>query len=147
MSNGILKLSAAVAMVVAMPGLAGAQSIVYGTSSPVAITAFGVDESFASGVVGGEVENPPQFFPVGVMLRFVNQTNVPATNVTFVVSDGKYTQRIVDKGTFSPDTQIKHNFPVARGIGASPHATCKVVQVDFADGSSWHVVDANVAKR
>jgi len=134
MSNHILKLSAAVAMTVAAPALANAQSVAYSSSSPVAITSFGVNESLA----GNNNEDPPQFTVSGIAVKFVNKSDVSATTVKFLVSDGKYTQTFVDKGTFGPGVLIKHNLAADSVISALPNATCNVAEVDFADGSAWH---------
>ena len=106
MSSHILQLSAAGAMMVATPALATAQSVAYSTSSPVAITSFSVNESYAPGMIMEgpitEAEEAQQFIASGIVLKFVNKSNVPATTVKFFVNDGKFTQSIVDKGTFGP---------------------------------------------
>ena len=140
MSNRILNLSAAAMMIVATPALATAQSVAYSTSSPVAITSFSVNESYESGMIGGaELEEAPRFIASDITLKFVNTSKVPATSVTFLVSDGQYMRTIVDKGTFTPGVPIKHNFAVGNGISALLDATCNVTQVDFPDGSAWHI--------
>jgi hypothetical protein len=138
MSNRILNLSAAAVMIVATPTLATAQNVAYSTS-PVAITSFSVNESYESGMIGGELEEAPQFIASDITLKFVNPSKVPATTVTFLVHDGQYMRSIVDKGTFNPGVPIKHNFAVGNGIRALSDATCNVTEVDFADGSAWHI--------
>jgi hypothetical protein len=138
MSNRVFKLSAAAAMLVATPALASAEIVSYSTPSPVAITSFSVNESYASGTIGGDVLEPPQFIPNGITVKFVNKSNVPATAVTFSLRDGTYSQSIVDKGIFSPGTQIKHTFGIDAGLDPFPNATVNVAEVDFADGSAWH---------
>jgi len=151
MSNRILNLSAAAVMIVATPTLATAQSVAYSTSSPVAITSFSVNESYAPGMIMEgpitEAEEAQQFIASGIVLKFVNKSNVPATTVKFLVNDGKFTQSIVDKGTFGPGVQIKHTFAVDSNISALPNATCKAVEVDFADGSAWHIARGDVSDR
>lgn len=147
MTNRILRISAAVAMIVATPALASAQSVAYSATSPVAITSFNVNESYESGMIGGELIEAPQFVASGITLKFVNNGDVPATTVTFLVNEGRLTQSIVEKGTFSPGVQIKHNFAAGSGLDAFPNITCNVAEVDFADGSSWHVTSGDVVER
>jgi hypothetical protein len=139
----ILKLSAAAAMIVAIPALASAQSVSYSTSSPVAITSFDVDQSLS----GTSNDEPPQFIASGLALQFINKSNVPVTTVKFLVNDGRFTQSIVDKGTFSPGVQIKHTFAIDGVIDALPNAKCSVTEVDFADGSAWHIDRGDVVSR
>jgi hypothetical protein len=143
MSNRILQLSAAAAMIVATPALATAQSVAYSTS-PVAVTSCSVNASL---VMGLSPDEAVQFMASDIALKFVNKSNVPATTVTFLVNEGKYTQSIVDKGTFSPGVQIKHNFAVGSDISAFSDATCIVTEVDFGDGIAWHFAPGGVAKR
>lgn len=145
MSNRFLGLSAATALLAATPALANADVISYSTSSPVAITSFRINESLAS-IGNGDDGGSPQFITNGVTLTFVNRSNIPATSVIFRLGDGKYSQSIVDTGTFSPAAQITHTF-LDRGDGSNAftNATVSVAEVDFADGSAWHV-DPHVAK-
>jgi hypothetical protein len=96
---------------------------------------------------GAELEEAPRFIASDITLKFVNTSKVPATTVTFLVNDGRYTQSIVDKGNFSPGVPIKHNFAVGNGISTLPNATCKAVEVDFADGSAWHIARGDVSDR
>jgi hypothetical protein len=138
MANRIFKISAAAAMLVATPMLASAEIVSYSTTSPVAITSFNLNESYVTGEVGGDVEAPPQFVASGVSLEFVNKSSRPATGVIFLLDRGKYSQRIVDKGIFSPGTPIKHTFGMDGGLDVTPNVAINVAEVDFADGSSWH---------
>jgi len=144
MSNRILKLSAAAAMIVAMPTLAAAQTVAYSTS-PVAVTSFSLSDTYTPGLPfldGTRV-------PVGgdVALNFINNSNVPATSVTFMLNDGKTAQSIVDKGTFNPGVAIDHTFAKDNVASAGRNATCNVAEVDFADGSVWHAAPRDVAQR
>ena len=136
MSNSILAVSAA-AVILAVPAPALSRTIVYAAKSPIAVTSFRVNESYAPGTVGTDLEQAPQLVANDVSLKFVNNGNVPATTVTFSVTDGRFMQVIVDKGTFSPGVSIKHNFPIADGADTLSNATCNVTEVDFADGSVW----------
>jgi hypothetical protein len=138
MSNRIVKLFAGAAMIIATPALASAQNVACSTS-PVALTSFSVNESYESGMIGGELEEAPRFIASDITLKFVNTSKVPATSVAFLVHDGQYMRTIVDKGTFTPGVPIKHNFAVGNGINALSDATCDVTEVDFADGSAWHI--------
>jgi hypothetical protein len=60
---------------------------------------------------------------------------VPATTVTFTVRNGNDAKTIVDRGTFSPGTTIKHDFDVDPGFGSRP--SVEVQSVVFADGTTW----------
>jgi hypothetical protein len=147
MSHCIRKLSALTALITATPALANAQGVAYTTKSPVALTSFAVDKSFESGMIGGELEVAPQFIPDGITLKFVNQSKLTATVVTFVVTEGTSSQSIVDRGTFSSGVQIKHSFAVSGDMSALADATCRITEVDFVDGSVWHIARADVANR
>jgi hypothetical protein len=151
MPNRTLKLFAAAALIVATPALADAKIVAYSTSSPVVITSFSADELYAPGSIGGEATESPQFISKldsgYIALKFVNKSNVPATTVKFLVNNGRYTRSIVDEGTFSPGTQIKHSFAVDSGVSELSSATCKVAEVDFADGTAWHNVEGDADTR
>jgi len=141
---------AAATMVVATPAIASAQIVAYGTaSSPVVITGLRVDPAYAPGTIGGEAAEAPQFITKldsgYIMLKFVNERNVPATTVKFLVSNGRYTHSIVDKGTFSQGVQIDHSFAVESGLSELENATSEVAEVDFADNTAWHIADADTA--
>jgi hypothetical protein len=130
-------------MITATPTLASAQSVVYSTT-PIAITSCSVNESYEPGM---NLDSAPQFIAIGIALKFVNKSGIPATTVTFLVNDGQYTQSIVDKGTFSPGVQIKHDFAVDSDTSTLSDVTCKVAEVDFADGSAWHIARGDIANR
>jgi hypothetical protein len=136
MSNPALELCAAAAFVAAAPALAQAQNISYPVKSPIAITAFHVNELYTPGTIGTDVEQAPQFVATDVSVKFVNTGNVAAKVVKFSVNAGQSTQTIVDKGTFTAGAQIRHDFAIADHIDA-PNATCNVTEVTFADGSVW----------
>jgi hypothetical protein len=57
--------------------------------------------------------------------------------VTFDVSDGRTTSRIVDKGTFSSGVAIDHNFITPQFQDDLSNVTCSVQAVAFTDGSTW----------
>jgi hypothetical protein len=131
MSNRILNLSAAAAMIVATPALATAQSLTYSTS-PVAVTSCSVSDSYAPGLPFNE--GAQQLIASVIALNFVNRSSVAATTVKFLLNDGKYTQSVLDKGTFAPSVQLVHTFAADGGTRA--RQTCNVAEVDFADGSA-----------
>jgi hypothetical protein len=146
-SAGVAASAQTTAASASTPPLASAQSVVYSTKSPVAIASFSVNESYESAMRGGEAQEAPEFIASDITLTFVNKSNVPATTVTFLVNDGQYTQSIVDKGTFSPGVQIKHDFAVDSRVSTLGNATLNVTEVDFADGSVWHSAPGDVANR
>ncbi len=133
----------AAATVIAVPTFAGAQTVAF-SSSPVTVTAFHVNISVDP---SANLDVAPQFIAGSLSIDFVNKTGTPAKSVTFLISDGRNTQRIVDDGTFSPGVQIKHRFAADGGISADGNATCKIIDISFADGSAWHVAGSDVANR
>jgi hypothetical protein len=147
MLNTILKVWAAATVAATAPVPAQAQNIAYAAKSPIAITSFRINDSYAPGTIGSELEQAPQFVPNDLSVKFVNTGTVPATTVKFALNAGRYAQTIIDKGTFSPGVQIRHDFALADGVDALPNATCNVMEVDFADGSVWHVTPADVVSR
>jgi hypothetical protein len=134
----------AAATIVAVPTFAGAQTVAFSTS-PVAVTAFHVNTSIEPGSPNLDVA--PQFIAGSLSIDFVNKSGMPVKSVTFLISDGRNTQRIVDDGTFSPGVQIKHRFAADDSISAYGDATCKITEISFADGSAWRVAGSNVANR
>ena len=142
MSRRIARLSAATALIAAIPALASAQSIVYSTS-PVSITTCSVNDEYAPELAFNQ--GVQRLISSDIELNFINRNNVPATTVTIVVQDGRHTQSLIDKGTFAHDVPIEHFF-TANNVGAHPNATCSVAEVDFADGTVWHSASLNIAQ-
>ncbi|HYZ17882.1 MAG TPA: hypothetical protein VE591_15835 [Candidatus Acidoferrum sp.] len=70
-----------------------------------------------------------------VTIAFVNTANVPVKSVEFTLRSGRWTQRIVDRGTFAPGTRIVHTFNESPEFDET--STVSVQSVTFADGSSW----------
>ncbi|MGA7572313.1 MAG: hypothetical protein WBG27_03710 [Candidatus Aquilonibacter sp.] len=71
------------------------------------------------------------------VISFVNQAPATIASVTFDVSDGRTTSRIIDKGTFSNGVAIEHSF-VTPELGNDPAGlSCSVSSVAFKDGSLW----------
>ncbi len=143
MLKSIVNIVAAAATIVAVPTFARAQTVAFSTS-PVAVTGFHVNISVDP---SGNPDVAPQFIAGSLSIDFVNKTGTPAKSVTFLISDGRNTQHIVDDGTFSPDVQIKHRFAAGDGISAYGDPTCKVTDIRFADGSAWHIAGSDVASR
>jgi hypothetical protein len=146
MSNVILRLSAA-AVIAGMLALAQAQSSVSAATPLIAITSFTITHAYSPGTVGTDLEEAPQLVADDVSVQFTNTGSVPATSVRFLIDDGRFTQVIVDKGTFSPGVQIKHDFAIPGGLDTHPNAACRVVEVDLANGSVWRAASNGVAAR
>ena len=70
-------------------------------------------------------------------ISFVNQAPATVSAVTFVVSDGRTTSQIVDKGTFSSGIAIDHSFITPEFQNDVSNVTCSVKSVAFTDGSLW----------
>ncbi len=118
-----------------------AQTPAFNTSAPVAITSLNYDLANALGMIGGEAADAPQFaakIDSGyVEVKFVNTGAVRATAVSFVLTNGDVTQRIVDNGTFRPGVPIQHTFAV-RNLNALVDGGYSIAEVEFADGTVWH---------
>jgi hypothetical protein len=71
---------------------------------------------------------------------------VPATRVKLALKDGDYTQDITAKGTFTPGIRIDQTFAADTNANAAADATCRVAEVDFADGTAWHASPQDVAQ-
>jgi hypothetical protein len=152
MFNHLITLGAAAALaaalpIVAPPVTASAHDVAFGDASPVSIDHFGINESYDSGMRGNEAAAAPQFIVTGIGITFVNTGNVNASAVTFVVTAGKATERIVDRGSFSPGTRIVHTYTADDGIAALPDAQVRVAGIDFADGTSWRDTPRKTAAR
>ena len=76
-----------------------------------------------------------------VSISFVNEDSKPATSVSFDVSDGHKTSRIVDTGTFSSGTAINHRLNARDFPNANSSVTCTLDSVSFADGTEWQAKD------
>jgi len=86
------------------------------------------------------------FTPSTLDLSFVNNGNVAATKVTFLLDGGA--RRIEDRGTFAPGVTIKREDAAGIGYNDLSRENVTVSEVDFADGTSWHAPEAsNVASR
>ncbi|MGD0967663.1 MAG: hypothetical protein ABR949_05185 [Candidatus Aquilonibacter sp.] len=70
-------------------------------------------------------------------ISFENEAPATVSSVTFDVSDGRTTSRIVDKGTFSSGVAIDHNFITPQFQDDLGNVTCSVQAVAFTDGSTW----------
>ena len=88
------------------------------------------------GDVRGGLGYEPQ---ANVRISFTNRAAVSATEVEFsVVSHGVVLQKIVDKGTFAPGTQINHRFLLTRQVFPKDDAAlCQVQRVTFSNHTSW----------
>ena len=72
-----------------------------------------------------------------LLITFVNQAPVPATDVRFAVSYKGQTQVLDDAGTFSTGTPITQNLSPSPEPQYDGAATCSVQSVTFSDGSTW----------
>lgn len=146
MFNVVGTLFAAAAVITATPALADTQTVAYGTQSPVALASFDVNSSLATGSIGNDSGEVPRFIATGITLKFINRGGVPATTVKFLLGDGRSAQSIVDEGTFSPGVVVKHQFSIDTSDELAD-AACRVVEVDFADGTAWRSAPRAVASR
>ncbi|MDQ2858970.1 MAG: hypothetical protein M3R53_10020 [Candidatus Eremiobacteraeota bacterium] len=144
MSNRIIELTAAAAIVMALPVVAAAQNVAY-TTSPVAVTSCSVNETYLGGLPYGGA--PQHYVTSGINLSYVNKSNVAAKTVKILMNDGDRTQTLVASGTFAPGVEIERNFSANGATSAQQNANCNVAEVDFADGSAWHAAPRNVATR
>lgn len=132
---------AAAALFITLPKLAEAKTVVYGTSSPVDVTVFTVEQHHipaSLGIYGTHAGFSNRRDSGTVELTFINKSAVPVTTVKFTIAAGDLTHHIVDKGTFSPGVAIRHRFDVDRGLARLSKGTYSVSEVDFADGSVWY---------
>lgn len=126
--------AAAAAIALGASTAAFAQPTVAYTNEPIQVQHFSVNVSSRPLSTWGG--NQLDITGAGnVSISFVNVRNVAATRVEFALREGKSSQTIVDKGTFSPGTSITHEFSVAPDF-YDPSAL-DVVRVTFADGTSW----------
>ncbi len=143
MSRNYVKVFAGAAMIAALPIFAQAQTVAFGTSSPIVVTALRVDSHFAPWAAAGgySLQAGLSALPSNrdsVALQFINHGHVAATAVTFVLNTGRESRSIVDKGVFSPGVPIEHTFSSSSDLAGLSDAACVVAEVEFADGSIWH---------
>ncbi len=139
MSYRLVKVAAAAATIAATPMLAEAQTVVYGTSSPVEILPF--DASVHTIAWTGAAN----YDPGSITLRFVNRSAVPAKSVTFVVNAGGDNRSIIDKGIFRPGVLVEHTFDKYVDSSDFSTVTYAIAEVDFADGTAWHAAHTDFA--
>ncbi|HTV93519.1 MAG TPA: hypothetical protein VMG98_12465 [Verrucomicrobiae bacterium] len=70
-------------------------------------------------------------------ISFENEAPATVASVTFDVSDGRTTSRIVDRGAFSSGVAIDHSFFTPQFQDDLGNVTCSVQAVAFTDGSTW----------
>ena len=146
MNNRFSKISAAAALLLALPAAASAQTLGYGNAAPVALDSC----SYAASDVPLTLDKPIFFGgPLSfagpktadaIALGYTNNGNVPATAVRFVIDDGKSTQNVIAKGSFAPGVRIARTFVARDRENVASGAACSVAEVRFADGTSWHAV-------
>jgi hypothetical protein len=91
--------------------------------------------------LGGMSDRPAPAQPLvnGVAVTFVNHAAVAATDVTFRVRYDYHTERIDDRGTFTPGVKIQASFKYFAGANYFRDLPdiCEIERVRFADGSTW----------
>ena len=113
--------AAAAILVAGAPALASAQ-----TTSPVAITGAQIVPQNIGAALYQQGE---------VRFSFVNNRNVPATEVDFTLSSaGQDLGTYYDYGTFSKGVNIDHFFVTDE---TAHNQQIKIASVKFADGTTW----------
>jgi hypothetical protein len=70
-------------------------------------------------------------------MRFMNTKLVAADEVVFLVQNAYQHRTIAEKGIFSQNIAIDHQFPLAlANRGGRNETSCKVVRVHYVDGTS-----------
>jgi hypothetical protein len=130
----IATVAAAIAAGATLPA-AAQQSVAYSTD-PIKVLSYSTEAANVIALppaLGGTYANLDS--AANLSISFVNGSALPAASVRFAVREGKRTEIIVDKGTFSPGTTITHDFSVEPQFADA--TAVEVLQVTFADGSSW----------
>ena len=76
-----------------------------------------------------------------VSISFINEDPKPVASVSFDVTDGQRTSRIVDTGTFSSGVAINRQFDAGTFPNPNSSVTCTPESVSFADGTAWQPHD------
>lgn len=121
------------------PASAATGPVAMSMAAPVAVTSCRQDVTYIDPSYYG-----PRLAEASENVSFVNTGAIAATDVDFkVVLDGE-TQTVRDHGTFAPGVTIDHTFSKLAGTAyRSSAATCNVVAVRYADGSSWKRSDGS----
>ena len=77
-----------------------------------------------------------------VSISFVNEGPKPVASISFDVTDGQRTSRIVDTGTFSSGVAINHQLDAPGFPNANSSVRCTLESVSFADGTAWQARDS-----
>ena len=110
----------------------------YGATAPVAITGCA---TFAGTPVSAF--DTIAFANFGsYSISFVNRSSVVANHVALEVNAGGTMQRIDQNGSFAPGTRIDTDSQPFFSSGDARASLCSVVEVDFANGTSWHAAPA-----
>ena len=122
MKNVVIAAAICAAALTAAPAVTDAET----NQSPIAVTSVQVQAA------GGTFN---VFFPGMVSVVFENRNQKPVTEVVFGVgADGEYEQPIHDVGTFTQGVSFRHSFV---DWDANPNQHVNVLEVFFADGSTW----------
>jgi hypothetical protein len=139
--------AAASLILAAAPAAACAQSVSYSTS-PVTLTSCRTVSTYDPASFTGLSELTPANLrqTQGIVLSYINTAAMPATSVTFVFNDGGKTQRVVARGSFAHNVQIDRTID-ADVSGTNASAECRVADVQFADGTTWHADRRDLVRR
>lgn len=108
-------------------------------AAPVAVTSCRQDVTFIEPTFYGS-----RLADASENVSFVNTAAIAATDVDFKVVLNGETQTVRDHGTFAPGVTIDHTFSQFAGAAyRTSAATCNVVAVRYADGSSWKISDGS----
>ena len=72
-----------------------------------------------------------------VALGFTNLRAIPADEIRFRVEYAGRTEQVVDRGTFSPNVRIDHDFSGFFNARFQGSPSCTVDYVEFSDGTVW----------
>ena len=73
-----------------------------------------------------------------IAIDYTNLSPKPIKQVDFgVVSDGKLVTEVRDVGTFSPGTEIKHEFGAEEAVLSATAPQCVPLRITFEDGTTW----------
>ena len=139
-TSNTFSILAASALVAAAPAAASAAQTAYGTTAPVAVAAC----STYAGTPVSALYNTVGFANFGSYeVSFVNHANVAAKHVGLDIDANGSVQRIDEIGKFASGTRIDKGSQLSYSGNSDGRApACRVAEVDFVDGSSWHAVPA-----
>jgi hypothetical protein len=124
-------------------GFAGALTLAAGSPAMAAAPPVSVVSCDYTSLQGDGVLFVPETAPIvtsNVLLTFVNNAPLTATDVHFAVRYDNSTQIVDETGTFSSGTPITRDFTPSTDLYYNGSAACSVQSVTFSDGSTWQPV-------